>query len=278
MKTPSASSFTRPRRALLAAGGSLAFFLLPFALFHPEKKPVVPNQTSKRSIEYLSPSSKAAMPGLNRFLTYHDPKTFLFPDEKCGFALFRVRPDVFETAAVSGLRSDPLFPDRASASLHSPMKPSPLPRSEASFSAPLLAASPRIDAGPVVSSPDPDPAGQADFAPMICTASGQILPGSRITAFSEAEILSLHPRGPTRLMAEPPPLPDLPGYAGVLDSCGAPRLDMEACRLLNLLLQDAVYSPSSSGPEIFTVHWLPPQVSSAFSAKLREDKEEEPGS
>ena len=276
MKTPSASSFTRPRRALLAAGGSLAFFLLPFVLFHPEKKPVVPNHTSKRSIEYLSPSRRAALPGLNRFLAYHDPRLFLFPDEKCGFALFRVRPDVFEPSVASEVHSDLLFPARSSESPRPSMTPSPLPRSEAAFSAPLSAASFPIEAGPV-SSPEPDPAGTAKFAPMIRSASGQTLPGSQITAFSESEILSLHPQGPTRLLAEPPALPDLPGYAEILGSCGVSRLDVEACRLLNLLLQDAACPARSSGPEIFTVYWLPPQVSSEFSAKLREDKEEEPG-
>ena len=280
MKTPSASSFTRPRRALLAAAGSLAFFLLPFVLFHPEKKPVLPNHTSKKSIEYLTPSQAAALPRLNRFLAYHDPRLFLFPDEKRGFALFRVRPDLLEPAAPSGTHSDLLFPVRSSPS-HSHMKPAPLPRSKAAFSAPLPVASFRVGkaAGPVVSSPaEPGPGGQIKFVPVIRTASGQVLPGSRIAAFGESEILSLHPRGPTRLLAEPPALPDLPGYAGILDSCGVSRLDAEACRLLNLLLRDAASRARSSGPEIFTVYWLPPQVSSEFSAKLREDKEKEPGS
>jgi len=278
MKTPSASSFTRPRRALLAAGGSLAFFLLPFVLFHPEKKPVVPHPVSKRSIEYLPADRMAALPGLDRFLAYHDPRLFLFPDEKRGFALFRVRPDVPGSAAPSGIRSDLLFPDRSPAALRPLMKPAPLPRSEAVFSAPLPVSSFRIDAGPAVpSSPGPAPAGQEKFVPVIRSASGRVLPGSRINAFNGPEILSLHPKGPTRLLAEPPALPDLPGYAGILGSCGVSKLDAEACRLLNLLLQDAAFHTRSAGPEIFTVYWLPPEVSSAFSAKLREDKEEDPG-
>lgn len=281
MKTPSASSFTRPRRALLAAGGSLAFFLLPFVLFHPEKKPVVPNRASKRSIEYLSASRRADLPGLDRFLSYHDPRLFLFPDEKYGFALFRVRPDILEPAAVPfGNHSDLLFPIRSSASLRPSMKPSPLPRSEAAFSAPLMVASFRPDAaGPAAASPEPISAGQTKFVPVIRTASGQVLSDSRITAFSESELLSLHPQGPTRLLAEPPALPDLPGYAGILGSCGVSKLDSEACRLLNLLLRGGAFRNRSSGPEIFTVYWLPPKVSSAFSAKIGEDKEEEgPGS
>lgn len=281
MKTPSASSFTRPRRALLAAGGSLAFFLLPFVLFHPEKKPVVPHPASKRSIEYLPADRVSALPGLNRSLTYQDPRLFLFPDEQRGFALFRVRTDVLESAAPSGIQSDLLFPDRSPAALRPVMKPAPLPRSEAVFSAPLPVFSLRTDdAGPAVPSPGPAPEGQAKFAPVIRTATGQILPGSHITAFSESEILSLQPKGPTRLLAEPPALPDLPGYAGILESCGVSKLDAEACRLLNLLLQSAAFRTRSAGPEIFTVYWLPPEVSSAFSAKLREDDKEEeaPGS
>ena len=278
MKPPSASSFTRPRRALLAAGGSLAFFLLPFVLFHPEKKPVVPNHSSRRSIEYLPAGRMAALPGLNRFLAYHDPRLFLFPDEKCGFALFRVRPDVLETAAPSEAHSDLLFPARTSAALRPLMKPAPLPRSEAVFSAPLPVSSFRIEAVPAVSSPGPAPERHAKFVPVILSASGRVLPGSGITAFSEQEILSLHPKGPTRLLADPPALPDLPGYAGILESCGVSSLDMEACRLLNRLLQGAASRTRPAGPEIFTVYWLPPAVSSDFTAKAGEDKEEEPGS
>lgn len=278
MKTPPASSFTRPRRALLAAGGSLAFFLLPFVLFHPEKKPVVPNHTSKRSIEFLSASRAAALPGLKRFLAYHDPRLFLFPDEKQGFALFRVRPDILEPAAPSGSSSDLLV--FSSAAPRPSMEPAPLPRSEAVFTAPLPVPSFRIDAAGPASSPSPaaGPEDRVKFVPVIRTASGRVLPGSRITAFGEPEILSLHPRGPTRLLAEPPPLPDLPGYAGILESCGVSKLDMEACRLLGLLLRGTASRTPSSGPEIFTVQWLPPAVDPAFSAELKDGKEEVPGS
>ena len=278
MKTPSASSFTRPRRVLLAAGGSLAFFLLPFVLFHPEKKPVAPNPVSKRSIEYLSVSRRAALPGLTRFLKYHDPILFLFPDEKRGFALFRVRPDVLESAAPSEIRSDFLFPFRSSASFRPSMKPAPLPRPEAAFSEPLPVTSFRIPAASAESSPASDPAGHEKFAPVIRTMSGRVLPDSRISAFSESELLALHPNGPTKLLAEPPVQPDLPGYAGIMESCGVPRLDMEACRLLNRLLRKASFPAHSSDPEIYTVYWLPAEVSSTFSAQLQEDKEEDPES
>lgn len=277
MKTPSASSFTRPRRAILAAIGSLAFFLLPFVLFHPEKKPVPPRHVSKRSIEFLPAGNGAADPGLDYILQRHDPRLFLFPGEKRGFALFRVRPDIPEPAISSGIRSDLLFPARGAAVLRPTMKPAPLPRSAASFSAPLFVPSLRDLPGEETSSSPAESASREPFAPVIRTASGNVLPGSRIDSFRESEIRSLRPQGPTRLLVEPPPVPGLPGHADLLVSCGVSRLDREACRRLDLLLQSAAFPDHSSGPEVFSIYWLPPSVSSAFSAKLGEDKEE-PGS
>lgn len=274
MKTPSASSFTRPRRVLLAAGGSLAFFLLPFVLFHPEKKPVVPHLTSKRSIEYLPDGGRNADPGLRYMLQRHDPRHFLFPGEKQGFALFRVRPDILEPDVSFGLRSGPPLPSPASP--HDSMKPAALPRPETAFSAPLFyPSSPSAAPGPETAPASGKDKTPGKFAPVIRNASGGILPGSRITAFSESEIQSLHPRGPTRLLVEPPSLPELPGHAGILVSCGVPRLDMEACRQLNLLLQKPVLSDR---PEVFSVYWQSPAVSPVFSDGLREDEEEDPES
>lgn len=278
MKTPSASSFTRPRRALLAAGGSLAFFLLPFVLFHPEKKPVVPHITSKRSIEYLPEGGKNADPGLRYMLQRHDPRHYLFPGEKRGFALFRVRPDVLEPDVSSfGLHSG--LPVSSASSPHDSMKPGSLPRSGAAFSTPLFFPS----SLPAASDPAELPVSAEGetpekFVPVIRSAFGGILPGSRITAFSESEIQSLHPQGPTKLLVEPPSLPELPWHAGILTSCGVPRLDMEACRQLNQLLQKPVLSDHPGGPEVYSVYWLSPAVSTVFSAGLQEDKEEGPES
>lgn len=277
MKTPSASSFTRPRRVLLAACGSLVFFLLPFILFHPEKKHVVPKPVSKRSIEYLPAGRENADPRLNYILQCQDPRLFLFPGEKRGFALFRVRPEAFQSAAPFEIRFDLLVPPRSSARPPA-MKPSPLPRAGTVFQAPLPVSflhrgsgpesSPSFGAGAV---PDKREA----FAPEIRTASGRVLPGSRITSFTESEIRSLHPRGPTRLLVESPALPELPGRAEILESCGVPRLDGEACRLLNLLLLARELPDQSPGPDIFSVQWVPPGVSPAFSEKIRADKEED---
>ena len=278
MKTPSASSFTRPRRALLAAGGSLAFFLLPFVLFHPEKKPVVPHITSKRSIEYLPEGGKNADPGLRYMLQRHDPRHFLFPGEKQGFALFRVRPDILEPDVSSGLKTG-LPVSSAVSSPHDSMKPGSLPRSEAAFSAPLFVPSSLADASDPADLFAPAEGGTpVKFAPVIRSASGRILPDSRISAFSESEIQSLHPLGPTKLLVEPPSLPELPRHAGILTSCGVPRLDMEACRQLNRLLQKTVLPDHPDGPEVYSVYWLSPAVSTAFSAGLQEDKEEGPES
>ena len=275
MKTLSASSFTRPRRALLAAGGSLAFFLLPFVLFHPEKKPVVSNSVSKRNIEYIPAGREAEYPRLSYLLRYHDPGLFLFPGEKRGFALFRVRPVILEPAASSGIRPDILFPPRLSGSSVPAMRPAPLPRSETAFSAPLTFPLFRME--PANREEAAEIAKQGKFVPAIRTSSGEALPGSRITGFSESEIRTLHPQGPTLLLVEPPSLPDLTGHAGILRSCGVPRLDAEACRLLNLLLQKESIPDSFSG-SVFSVHWVAPETSPAFSAKIREEKEEEPAS
>ena len=276
MKIPSASSFTRPRRALLAAGGSLAFLLLPFILFHPEKKPVVPPHASRRNIEYLPAGSESADPGLQYMLQRHDPRLFLFPGENRGFAIFRVRPDFLEPDISSEHRAELLFPAHSSVSPRPAMTPGPLPRSETAFSASLFIPSPRI--APASTDASVEPGKLEKFVPVIRAASGEVLPDSRITAFSESEIRAFHPRGPTRLLVELPALPDLPGHAGILASCGVPRLDVEACRRLNLILQGSALPKLSRGQDVFSVYWLAPAVSPAFSAGLQEENEEGPES